>query len=261
VLLAGASIIHAMAHLCSSFALVPLLLACSSAPPASSLGGIYASPAGVIELHRGPEGALRGYLRAGDRIAALAPVELRDGALHAKATYDDGTRADLAAALGPGPVLVLDGHEYRRAAVESPADATVRREIEEAYAKLAKAVETKDFAAFQALRVSEFATIPPDGIPSPGSRMAERARGLLERIQPPIKTVNDILELTVRGDEAIATVRQKFTRKQAIEGTLHEIHTEVTQRETWTRTPQGFKLIFVDEVRDATTLDNGRPMN
>jgi hypothetical protein len=88
--------------------------------------------------------------------------------------------------------------------------------------------------------------------------MAERARRLLERIQPPITTTNDILELTVRGNDAIATVRQKFTRMQMIEGTPHTIHTEVTQRETWTRTPAGWKLLFVDEVRDPITLDDGR---
>ena len=157
-----------------------------------------------------------------------------------------------------GPMLVLDGREYERSAVERPADATVRREIEEAYADLAAALGAKDYAAFQALRVTEFATIPPDGVPSPGSRMAERARGLLERIQPPITTINDILELTVRGNDAIATVRQRFTRVQLIEGNPHTIHTEVTQRETWTRTPEGWKLLFVDEVRDHVTLDDGR---
>jgi ketosteroid isomerase-like protein len=248
-------------HTARALALLLAWTACASLPDADSYGGMYTSLAGVIELHRGPEGAWRGYMRTGDRIAALAPVELRDGVLEASATYDDGTRAELRATLMPGPVLVLDDREYRRSAVERPADATVRREIEEAYDRLAAAVDTKDHAAFQALRVAEFATIPPDGVPSPGSRMAERARGLLERIQPPITTTNDILELTVRGDDAIATVRQKFTRMQLIEGKPHTIHTEVTQRETWTRTPQGWKLLFVDEVRDALTLDDGRRVN
>src|SRR5688572_4006519 len=83
--------------------------------------------------------------------------------------------------------------EYSRTAVERPADATVRREIEAAYAMLARAVDTKDFDAFQALRVAHFATIPPDGTPRTGPSMAERARGLLERIQPPITTTNDLL--------------------------------------------------------------------
>jgi ketosteroid isomerase-like protein len=242
-------------------ALVPLLLACRAAPHADSQDGLYVSGGSLLELHRGPDGALRGYLRTDGRIGALAPVEVRAGELHANVTYDDGTRAEISATLSRGPVLVLDGHEYRRAAAEEPADATVRREIEEAYARLAKAVETKDFDAFQALRVAHFATIPPDGVPKAGPSMAERARGMLARIQPPITTTNDVLELTVRGSDAIATVRQTFTRMQPIEGTPHEIHTEVTQRETWTRTSDGWKLLFVDEVRDHLTLDDGRRMN
>lgn len=221
--------------------------------------GIYSSPEGsfIIELHRGHEGTLRGFMRIEDRIAALAPVEIRDGVLVASATYDDGTRGELQGTVRSGPVIVIDGRAYRRSAVERPAGATVRGEIEEAYEKLAAAVESKDYAAFQALRAGEFATIPPDGVPSPGSRMADRARGMLERIQPPITTTNDILELTIRGNDAIATVRQKFTRRQLIEGTQHTIHTEVTQRETWTRTTEGWKLLFVDEVRDHMTLDDG----
>jgi ketosteroid isomerase-like protein len=244
-----------------SLALVPLLLACRAAPDADSCTGMYASANGLLELHHGPEGALRGHLRSGDRIAALAPVEIRAGVFHANARYDDDSLADLTGRSSPGPVLVVDGHEYRRTAVEKPADASVRHEIEEAYARLAQAVDTKDFDAFQALRVAHFATIPPDGRPRTAASMAERARGLLERIQPPITTTNDILELTVRGHDAIATVRQEFTRMQPIEGALHEIHTEVTQRETWTRTPDGWKLLFVDEVRDPITLNDGRPMD
>ena len=270
-----------MTPLHSSLALLPFLIACVSVrepepssasapepvpssaavPDADPYTGMYASPEGLIELHRAPDGSLRGYMRADDRIAALAPVDVRDHALHANATYDDGTRVELEAVLAPGPVLVVNGREFPRSAVEMPADAQVRREIEAAYAKLATAVETKDFAAFQALRVPEFATIPPDGVPSSAPRMAERARGLLERIQPPITTTNDILELTVRGDDAIATVRQEFTRMQTVDGTAHEIHSEVTQRETWTRTSDGWKLAFVDEVRDHVTLVDGQPRN
>ena len=34
------------------------------------------------------------------------------------------------------------------------------------------------------------------------------------------------------------------------QGVLRRVETVVTQRETWRRTPQGWKLSFVDEVRD-----------
>jgi hypothetical protein len=247
-----------MTPLSSALVFLGLSMSCSSVPTVDSYGGIYSSNDGIIELHRGPDSAWRGYWRTNERIAALAPVNINGDVLEATATYDDGTRADVRAVFSPGPVLVLDGRSHERSAVEKPASPEVRREIEEGYDLLAQAVAEKDYDAFQALRVTEFATIPPDGVPSPGSRMAERARGLLERIQPPITVTNDILELTMRGNEAIATVRQKFTRMQQIEGTPHTIHTEVTQRETWTRTPLGWKLLFVDEVRDPLTLDNGR---
>ena len=232
----------------------------ASSPAADGVGshaGMYLSAAGALELHRAPDGTLRGYLRTAGRVAALTGLEPLDGMLSGAATYDDGTRAQVRLSLRPGPALRLDGIDYRLAAVEGPASDGVRREIEAAYARLAEAVQRRDYEAFQALRIAEFATIPPDGVPSPNERMAARARGFLAAIQPPITGTHELLELTVRGDDAIATVRQKLTRRQLVEGTLHTVHTEVTQRETWTRTPTGWKLSFVDEVRDPLRVDQG----
>jgi hypothetical protein len=88
--------------------------------------------------------------------------------------------------------------------------------------------------------------------------MADRARGFLERIQAPIRTTNDILVLTTRGDEAIATVRQKLTRQIIVDGQAQNVHTEVTQRETWRKTADGWKLTFVDEVRDQVRVVDGQ---
>ena len=239
--------------------LLSLLLGCASAAPPPSLTGMYVASGDTLELHRGPDGALRGYLRSSSRILALNPVEVKEGVLRATATAEDGSRVELVATLAEGPVLTVGDRAYRRAAVERPADATVRREIVEAYARLGRAVDGRDFDAFQAVRIPGFATIPPDGVPKSGAGMAERARGLLQRIQPPIRNTNDVLELTVRGDDAIAVVRQKFTRRQPVDGagTLHEIHTEITQRETWTRTPGGWKLSFVDDEIDPVREDRG----
>ena len=239
--------------------LLAFLFACATAGGPASLTGQYVASGNVLELHASPEGALRGYLRMDGRLAALDPVTVSGGVLRATATAEDGTRSEVTASIAEGPVLTVAGEAYRRRAVERPADATVKREIEEAYARLGRAVDSRDHAAFQALRVPEFATVPPDGVPKSAASMGERAKNLLQTIQPPVHTSNDVLELTVRGDEAIATVRQKFTRRQPVdgEGTLHEIHTEVTQRETWRRTSEGWKLVFVDEVRDHAREDRG----
>jgi ketosteroid isomerase-like protein len=226
------------------FVLTALLIGCSISTR-SATGLFRADDGALVELHVSPDQQIRGFMRAGERIAALSSVSVDRSSVTATAIYDDGSRGEISKAV-------------RLIAVEAPASAEVRREIEEAYRRLAQAVERKDFDAFQALRVAEFATIPPDGIPSPASRMAERARGFLERIQAPIKTTNEILELTTRGDEAIATVRQKFTRQVPGENQPHTVHTEVTQRETWRKTAEGWKLVFVDEVRDFIRLLDGQ---
>jgi ketosteroid isomerase-like protein len=213
---------------------------------ASSTGLFRATDGSVVELHLSPDRQIRGYSREGTRVAALSSVTGNGKAIRARAVYDDGSRADVS------KVLTL-------IATERPAGDDVRRAIEAAYQQLARAVETKDFDAFQALRTADFASIPPDGVPSPANRMAERTRGLLNGLLPPITVTNDISSLTSRGDEAIATVRQKFTRQRIIEGKSHTFHTEVTQRETWRKTADGWRLVFVDEVRDNVRLLDGQP--
>jgi len=210
-----------------------------------STGLFRAGDGAIVELHVGPDQQLRGYLREGPRVAALSSVTREGRSARASAVYDDGSRTEIRKVL-------------HRIAAETPANAQVRAEIEEAYRRLARAVDSKDFDAFQAVRLDDFAAIPPDGVPSPASRMAERARGLLERIQPPIETRNDILGLTTRGDEAIATVRQKFKRQLVIEGQSRTVYTEVTQRETWRKTAAGWKLAFVDDVRDQVRFVDGQ---
>lgn len=226
-------------------AIVVAISACATTRDLPATGLFRAGDGSIVELHVSPDQQIRGYLREGARVAALSNVRRNGSTVNASAVYDDGSRVEI---------------EKRVAlvAAEKPASAAVRREIEEAYRQLARAVDTKNFEAFQATRVADFATIPPEGVPSPAAKMADRARGLLERIQPPITTVNDILELTVRGDEAIATVRQKFWRQIVIDGQSHGVHTEVTQRETWRRTKDGWKLTFVDEVRDHLRMQDGQ---
>ncbi|HYC62354.1 MAG TPA: nuclear transport factor 2 family protein [Thermoanaerobaculia bacterium] len=227
--------------------MIPLLLAVLLS---SSLTGRYEAPGATLELHVGHDGTLRGALIEGPRIAALAPITIDGSKVTAAAHYDDDSRATLSGTASKG-IIRIGGKRFVRKAVERPAPARVRREIFAAYEQLAEAVNTKDHAKFQALRVDDFATIPPDSSPRNAEFMAQRAAGLLATIQPPIRTRNDILTLTVRGDEAIATVRQHFSRQQpSREGVLRLVETEVTQRETWRRTKDGWKLTFVDEVRD-----------
>ena len=134
----------------------------------------------------------------------------------------------------------------------------IRRALEIQYARLAEAVENRDFEAFQGLRTADFHTLDEHGNPHTPQQMAQRARAMLERIQPPIKTHNDILVIDVKGNDAKATVRQYFSKMLPLAGQLRKVETYVTQDETWTKTPEGWKLSFVDNVRDGEYYVDGK---
>jgi ketosteroid isomerase-like protein len=217
----------------------------------SGITGQYEAPNATLELHIGYDDQLRGYLRDEKGIAALDPVRLDGKQLIATARREDDSRIELRGRLGRGGSIRIGETTFKRVAVERPAPPSVRKAIVAAYEQLAAAVSAKDFEKFQSLRVADFATIPPDSPPRNAAYMAARARGLLAGIQPPIETRNEILSLTVRGDDSIATVRQHFSRRQPnAQGVLRRVETGVTQRETWRRTAEGWKLVFVDEVHD-----------
>jgi len=134
----------------------------------------------------------------------------------------------------------------------------VRKALEIQYAKLAEAIENKDHAAFQALRTADFHTVDEHGQARSPQEMSERARAMLERIKPPIHTANTIGTIDVYGDDAKATVRQYFSKMLDIDGQLRQVETYVTQDETWTMTPDGFRLKLVDGVRDPETYVDGK---
>ena len=134
----------------------------------------------------------------------------------------------------------------------------VRAALEAQYARLAEAVRNKDFEAFQGLRTADFSTINEKGERKSAAEMAERARALLERIQPPIETSNTIGTIDLEGDRAVATVRQRFVRMQEMAGTLRKVETRVTQDETWVLTAEGWKLQFVENVRDPEQWVDGK---
>lgn len=135
----------------------------------------------------------------------------------------------------------------------------VRRALEAQYAKLAESIKDKDFAAFQALRTPDFSTRGLKGEPQTGEQMAVRARNLLDSIQPPIDVSFTIEAINLIGNEAIATIRQRFSRMQNVAGQLRKVETAVTQDETWVQTPEGWRLKFVENERDLVWhVDNKR---
>jgi ketosteroid isomerase-like protein len=136
----------------------------------------------------------------------------------------------------------------------------VRHELEQWYDENKRAFLAKDVDAIMALRTEDFHTVAPDGTVRDRAEMEHYTRGLLNGIDRWISQSFEIDSLEVSGDLARAIVRQHLDRMaRRSDGLVHHVETWVTQRETWRRTPDGWKLYRVDSVRDQRRLIDGQP--
>ena len=137
---------------------------------------------------------------------------------------------------------------------------TVRQELEQRYEENWRAFLAKDVAAIMALRTEDFHTVSPDGVVNDRGAMERYTRGFLAGIDRWNSQSIEIDSLEVSGDLAQAVVRQHLVRMALrADGKVHHVETWVTQRETWRRTPAGWKLYRVDGVRDQRRLIDGQP--
>jgi hypothetical protein len=136
---------------------------------------------------------------------------------------------------------------------------SARREITGQYEKIADANARKDLNALLSLRAADFSAQFPDGHIASAAEMAGYSRALFEQMQPPIAVRNTIRGFDLHNDTAVVTVWQEFSRMQLKAGKLRKVETTAQQRETWIRTPGGWKLRHVDDVRPgAWYVDNKR---
>jgi hypothetical protein len=139
--------------------------------------------------------------------------------------------------------------------------AVARRELEARYRENEAGFLAKDPDRVMRLRHPDFHTITPDGKVSTREQMYERTRQFIGRIERWESVSETITALTLEGDTAHATVDQRTRRQQRFpDGTLHEVRTSVTQRESWKRTTNGWLLWRVDEIQPGETLVDGKPI-
>lgn len=136
----------------------------------------------------------------------------------------------------------------------------VRREVEQWYDDNVRAFRAEDVDAIMALRTEDFHAVGPDGTVRDRAAMEHYTVGMLNGIDRWISLSFDIDSLEVSGDLANAIVRQHLVRMALRpDGLIHHVETWATQRETWRRTPDGWKLYRVDSVRDQRRLVDGQP--
>jgi hypothetical protein len=150
-------------------------------------------------------------------------------------------------ALAPRPALAED-------------DADIRKELESQYAKLVEAHNRRDLKAIANLKTQDFHAIFPDGRVGDVKTMAEYTAQFIQNNQPPFHIKNTIQKLTVSENRliAVAEVFQEVSRTRDLAGKVRQVDTSVMQRETWSRTAEGWKLKSVDNVRDQKRFVDGK---
>jgi ketosteroid isomerase-like protein len=138
----------------------------------------------------------------------------------------------------------------------------VRKAIEDWYARNIAAFEAKDVAAVMALRTDDYYTVTPDGKTNTRSDMEAYTLRLLTNIDHFISQDFQIGTIEVTGDLASAEVTQKTIRMQRLaDGNLHKVEAGAVQRETWRKTPDGWKMYKVEDVRSTGVLVDNMPFN
>jgi predicted Zn-dependent protease len=123
---------------------------------------------------------------------------------------------------------------------------------------LASALKAKDLAALAALQSPDLVVVRPDGqrwdyTTSLGySKIAFSLPGVL------MHASHTIAHLQSCGDRVTATVLQQYSRRQPLESTRERRFDSVAlQRETWLRTPTGWKRQLIDEMSPGVSFVDG----
>ena len=139
--------------------------------------------------------------------------------------------------------------------------ATVQKELEQRYVENEAGFRAKDPDRVMRLRHPDFHTIDPDGKVSNREQMYDRTRKFIARVAEWDSLSETITALSLSGDTARAIVLQRTTRKQFFpDSTLHEVKTSVVQRESWIKTPQGWLMWRVDQIKPRATIVDGKPL-
>lgn len=145
-------------------------------------------------------------------------------------------------------------------AVHAQDDPEVRKELEAQYKRLAEAHDRQDLKTIVGLKTADFHAIFPDGRVGDSKLMEQYTRQFLESNQPPYNIRFIVQKLTVSENKliAVAEVLQEATRYRELAGKRRKVVTSVVQREAWAKTPDGWKLKSVDNVRDQRRFVDGK---
>jgi tetratricopeptide (TPR) repeat protein len=138
----------------------------------------------------------------------------------------------------------------------------VRQEIQSQIDKNLAARAARDSAAFWSIFTDDYRYRAYDG---EIVTRQEAARGFLQGLASEVpgstRTEITIDSLFVQADTAIVYTKQHYTRSQrAADSAVHELATNVRHRERWVRTPEGWKVQYLEEVSEGPFTMDGHPI-
>jgi TolA-binding protein len=152
----------------------------------------------------------------------------------------------------PGPIL--------RCSEEIVRDKShpVWRALDAQFAKVAEAVRKKDLDALFAPYTPHFQAKEPSGQVWNREQTLGYLRNGFAQVKETIHTSNTILRLAVCADEATTTVLQQWYRMQMVAGKLRRVETNAVQDLHWVKTPDGWKLGGIDEIKAGAAFLDGK---
>jgi hypothetical protein len=146
----------------------------------------------------------------------------------------------------------------RRVTAADDPYAAVRAELERQYSRIAAAYFHNQPDSVLALRAADFTSKAPNGEVWSTDRTKAYTRASFEQVERTLRLSFAIRGLIVRGDTAAAEIHQQWARIQQKAGQLRTVETSADQRETWIKTPSGWLLHLVDDVRPGAWIVDGK---
>ena len=137
--------------------------------------------------------------------------------------------------------------------------ATIREELEAQYQVLAEANARRDLVAVSAMWSDDFTMADKDGKTLTPDEVRGYWQNLYDNSIDPLHFRYTIQALELKGDEVIATVQHQISRMNAIDGELRQVDTSSSQKETWVKDGEVWKLRRISDVKEGERLVDGAP--
>jgi hypothetical protein len=132
--------------------------------------------------------------------------------------------------------------------------------ITERYRTLDRSTQQKDLCTHLSLKTNDFSTLDQYGNRASPQFMRNRSRILFNAMRDSIQVNNQVERLEFAEDTVKAIVLQTFKRNQVMAGNkVRRVESSARQRESWMLTREGWKLVFVDQVKPLTRVVDGIP--